>query len=82
MSTLISSEKPRLKSSAWVMLFLWVLYTLVYTLPFDKNLEAILKALAGVLGIVVLLAMGVTRQELYSRFSMIEPSFGRCCIIQ
>jgi hypothetical protein len=65
MSTLISPEKPSLKSSAWVMLFLWALYTLVYTLPFDNNLEAILEALVGVLGIVILLAIGVTRQDLY-----------------
>src|SRR4030042_639097 len=72
MSTLISPEKPRLMSSAWVMLFLWLLYTLVYTLPFDNNLEAILEALAGVLGIVILLAMGVTRQDLYLQVQSIS----------
>jgi membrane protease YdiL (CAAX protease family) len=54
------------------MLLLWLVYTLLYTLPFERNLEAILETLAGALGVVVLLAMGFTRQELYLQFKPIS----------
>ena len=53
------------KKPAWVMLILWVFYTLVYTLPLNQNLEAILEALAASIGVVVLIRMGFTPQELY-----------------
>jgi len=48
-----------------MMLILWLIYTLVYTLPFDDNLEAILEAITASLGVVALLWMGFSKQELY-----------------
>jgi len=59
----LSERRPRLP--AWVLLFLWLVYTLIYTLPFDSNLEAVLEALVGASGVLVLLGMGFTRRELY-----------------
>lgn len=60
------------KWAAWVMLCLWLVYTLVYTIPLDKTLEALLEALAGVMGVVVLLAMGYSSQELYLQLKPIS----------
>jgi hypothetical protein len=70
MSARIALRDRQPKLAAWVMLCLWLVYTIVYTIPFDKNLEAILEAIVGSSGVVVLLALGYKRQELYLQ---IEP---------
>jgi len=56
------------------MLLLWFIYTIIYTLPFEKNLEAILEAFIGASGVVVLLWMGFSKKELYLQF---KPASGR-----
>lgn len=65
MRTALSLREQKPKWAAWVMLFLWMVYTIIYTLPFEKNLEALLEAVVGALGVGVLLAMGFNRQELF-----------------
>jgi len=72
MGTALSSKENQPKWAAWVMLFLWLIYTLVYTLPFDKYLEALSEALLGSLGIVILLAMGFNRHELFLQLKPIS----------
>jgi hypothetical protein len=64
MRSLASQRDSHKQSAAWVMLFMWLVYTLVYTLPFDKNLEAILEVITASLGVVALMWMGFSRQEL------------------
>jgi membrane protease YdiL (CAAX protease family) len=72
MSTALSPKERQPRSAAWVMLFLWLVYTLVYTLPFDENLSALLEALVGASGVVVLLAMGFKREELFLQFKPVS----------
>ena len=62
MTTSVSLARSQLKWPAWVMLFLWLAYAIVYTLPFNNNLEAILEALAGSLGVAVLISLVFPRQ--------------------
>jgi membrane protease YdiL (CAAX protease family) len=65
MRSLTAQRDSHNKSAAWVMLIMWLVYTLVYTLPFDTNLEAFLEAITASLGVVALMWMGFSRQELY-----------------
>jgi membrane protease YdiL (CAAX protease family) len=72
MSAINSQIVRRTSLAAWVLLFLWLLYTFIYTLPFSKNLEALVEALAAASGAVVLLIIGFKRQELYLQLSPIS----------
>lgn len=68
----ISLKQSQPKWSAWIMLLLWLVYAVVYTLPFNPNLEAILEALAGASGVVVLLFLGYTRRDLFLQFQPVS----------
>ncbi len=76
MAALISLKQQSPKWAAWLMLFLWLVYTLVYTLPFEANLGAILEALAGSLGVVALLFFGFSRQDLFLQLKPISKPGG------
>ncbi len=73
MSATVSIKIRHTQGASWLMLLLWLVYTLVYTLPLEKNIEAGLEAVAGALGVVALLIMGFSRQELYLQVKSISP---------
>lgn len=72
MSTELTLATNRTKSAAWILLFLWLTYTIIYTLPFGANLEAGLETLVGVMGVVLLLLMGFSYKDIFLQVKSIS----------
>jgi len=62
-------RKPLLssRSALWIVLVIWAAYTVLYTLHPSDALAAVLEFVPGVLGVITLLAAGLSLQECHLR---------------
>jgi membrane protease YdiL (CAAX protease family) len=72
MSVRTSQFERRPQLAAWVMLPLWLIYTFIYTFPFERNIAALLEAVAGTSGVLALLLLGFPSLELYLQLKPIS----------
>jgi membrane protease YdiL (CAAX protease family) len=69
----IVRKRRRLGLTTGIILFLWAVYTVVYTLPLDNALSAALEIIPGVLGITALIVgLGFSPGECYLRIGSIS----------
>ena len=61
-----------LRSATWTVLLIWMAYTVLYTLHPSDALAAALEFLPGVLGVITLLAAGLSLQECHLRVAAIS----------
>ena len=78
MSTSINPEvsKPRLslRSALWVILLIWLAYTILYTLNSDNAPSAFLEFLPGILGVATLAAAGFSIEACHLRLAPISKT--------
>jgi membrane protease YdiL (CAAX protease family) len=67
-----STKKTRKGHVAAIILFLWLIYTVVYTLHLDDSLSTALEFIPGILGIITLLVAGFSPRECYLYFQAIS----------
>jgi len=69
----IEGKRRRLGLATGIILVLWAIYTVVYTLPLDDALSAALEIIPGVLGLTVLtMGIGFKPGECYLRLGPIS----------
>jgi len=61
-----------LRAATWIVLLIWVAYTVLYTLHPSDALAAALEFLPGVLGVITLLAAGLSLPECHLRVAAIS----------
>ncbi|MDL1943602.1 CPBP family intramembrane metalloprotease [Chloroflexi bacterium CFX2] len=68
------SHRPplTLRSATWIILLLWLVYTILYTLHPSDAPAVFLEFVPGVLAVAALLAAGISRQECYLRIAPIS----------
>jgi len=68
------TRKPLLplRLALWGVLFIWLIYTVLYTLHPSDTAAALLEFVPGILAVSVLLAAGFRRRDCFLRFALIS----------